>query len=117
MIDIASLVTLCETALAGGSKVFEAYRKKKLSEEEKELLIAAFQRGEFFLLSVAQISGTWVRADGKDFLDQNDPAYAARFLEAFRSLCERGYIVHEGGKLFMLTGSGFDRARELAKAQ
>jgi len=115
MIDVAALVSLCRAALAGGSKVIEAYRKNVLSEEEKQLLIAASQAGDFYLLSVAQLPGTWVRAGGKDFLDQTDPALTARFLEAFRSLCERGYIVHEGGAFFMLTGSGFDRARELAR--
>ena len=116
MIDVASLVSLCRAVLAGGSKAIEAYRKRKLSEEESELLVAASQTGEFHLLSVAQLAGTWVRAGGKDFLDQIDPARAAKFLEAFRSLCERGYIVHEGGVLFMLTGSGFDRARDLASS-
>ena len=114
MVDIASLVTLCETTLAGGSKLLELYRKKKFSKTEKELLIAAAKRGEFYLLSENQIPGTWIRADGKDFLDEGDPAFAATYLEAFRGLCERGYIVHEGGRLFNLTGSGFQKARELA---
>ena len=115
MIDLASLVMLCQTALAGGSKVIESY-KKRLSEAERELLIAAAQQGTFHLLSIDQIPGTWVRAGGKDFLDTetSDPAFAAKYLEAFRNLCERGYIVHEGGHLFMLTGSGFEKARELA---
>ncbi len=116
MIDLASLVMLCQTVLAGGSKVIEGYKKKRLSEAERELLIAAAQQGTFHLLSVDQIPGTWVRAGGKDFLDTetSDPAFAAKYLEAFRNLCERGYIVHEGGHLFMLTGSGFEKARELA---
>ena len=116
MVDIVSLVALCQAALAGGSKVIEQYKKTKLSEAEKELLIAAAKKGEFQLLSVDQIPGTWVRAGGKDFLNTktSDPAFAAKYLEAFRNLCERGYIVHEGGHLFMLTGSGFKKARELA---
>ena len=42
-------------------------------------------------------------------------AFAAKYLEAFKNLCERGYIVHEGGHLFMLSGTGFEKARELAK--
>lgn len=118
MIDIASLLAaLCKTALTGGRKVVEAYQKKKLTDEEKQLLIAASQSGEFHLFSIQQVPGTWVRAGGKDFLDENDPAYAAKFLEAFRSLCERGYIVHEGGQLFMLTGSAFDRARKLSTSK
>ena len=116
MIDLASLVMVCQTALAGGSKFIEGYKKKRFSEAERELLIATAQQGTFHLLSVDQIPGTWVRAGGKDFLDTktSDLAFAAKYLEAFRNLCERGYIVHEGGHLFMLTGSGFKKARELA---
>jgi hypothetical protein len=116
MIDIASLVTLCQTVLAGGSKFIEGYKRKRLSKEERELMIAAAQKGTFHLLSVDQIPGTWVRAGDKDFLDAatSDHAIAAKYLEAFRNLCERGYIVHEGGHLFMLTGSGFEKARNLA---
>ena len=114
MIDIASLITLCQTALSLGSKFIEVQRRKKLSDAERELLIAAAQQGTFHILSVAEVSGTWVRARGKDFLDASDPAFAARYLEGFRNLCERGYIVHESGVLFMLNDSGFKKARELA---
>jgi hypothetical protein len=116
MIDVASLVTLCQTVLAGGSKLVEGYKKEKLSKAERELLISAAQKGTFLLRSVDQIPGTWVKAGDQEFLDTEtgDPAFAANYLEAFRNLCERGYIVHEGGILFMLTGSGFKKARELA---
>ncbi len=41
MIDIASLVTLCQTALSLGSKFIEVQRRKKLSDAERELLLAA----------------------------------------------------------------------------
>lgn len=116
MIDIASLVALCQTALSSGSKFIESHKKKKISDAERELLIAAAQQGTFLLDSVDQISGTWVKAGDKHFLDAEtgDPAFAAKYLEAFRSLCERGYIVHEDGHLFMLTGTGFEKARKLA---
>ena len=72
--------------------------------------------GEFILFSVDQIPGIVVIADGKDFHDDNDPAYAAIYLEAFRSLIKRGYIVYEDGVLFRLTGSGFKKAREFAES-
>ncbi|KPK88747.1 hypothetical protein AMJ80_10675 [bacterium SM23_31] len=115
MIDIASLVTLCQSALAGGSKVFEAYRKKKLNKHEEKLLISAADKGQFHLFSVDQIPGTWIRVGSNNFKDDSDPAVAANYLEAFRSLCERGFIVHEGGIMFMLTGTGFEKARNLAE--
>jgi hypothetical protein len=104
------------TALSSGSKLIESYKKKKLSDEERELLIAAAQQGTFHILSVNEITGSWVRVGGKDFVDTkaSDPAFAAGYLEAFRNLCERGYIHHESGVLFKLTGTGFKKARELA---
>ena len=116
MIDLASLVMLCQATLAGGSKFIEAYKKRRFSVAERELLIAAATQGLFILLCVDEIPGTWVRTGGIDFIDTktSDHAFAAKYLEGFRNLCERGYIVHEGGKLFMLTGSGFKKARELA---
>lgn len=84
----------------------------KLSKEQKELLIAAAKRGEFQLLYTEETS-TWVRVGGKNFHDDDDPAVAATFLEAFRELCRYGYIVKESGT-YTLTGSGFKIARRLA---
>lgn len=95
MIDLASLVMLCQTVLAGGSKVIEDYKKKRLSEAERELLIAAAQQGTFHLSSVDQIPGTWVEAGGKAFRDTetSDPAFAAKYLEAFiRSYLANFYL-------------------------
>jgi hypothetical protein len=115
MIDIASLIALCQTALTSGSKLIASYKKKKLSAPERELLTAAAQQGTFYILSVNEIPGSWVRVGGNDFVDTaGDPAFAARYLEAFRNLCERGYIHHESGVLFKLTGTGFEKARELS---
>ena len=119
MIDLASLVMICQTIHAGGSKVIEAYKKKRFSGAEKTLLIAAAMQGSFHLLCVNEIPVHWVRTGGIDFINTNatnagDPAYAVKYLEAFRGLCERGYIFHESGHLFMLTDSGFKKARELA---
>ncbi|MBA7631155.1 hypothetical protein ES703_38682 [subsurface metagenome] len=58
MIDLASLVMLCQTTLAGGSKFLEAYKKKRFSVAERELLIAAAKQGLFMLRWVDQIPGT-----------------------------------------------------------
>ena len=104
MVDIAFLLTLCEKALKGGSKLIQLHKNKKLSKEEKDLLLTAAKLGEFPLLSVEEIPGSWIRAAGRIFLNENDPAYAAKYIEAFQGLCERGYITHDGGT-FMLTGS------------
>ena len=114
MIDIASLVALCQAVLASGSKFIEAYKKKKLSGAEKELLIAAAQKGTFHIIYVDQ--GTWIRAGDQDFpaSETIDSALAAEYLEAFKNLCGRGHIGYESGALFKLTVAGFKKARELA---
>lgn len=39
MIEIASLVSICKTAVETGKQAAEAYRKKKLSGAEEELLV------------------------------------------------------------------------------
>jgi len=114
---ITVCVSLCQAALAGG-KAVEAYKKKMLSETEVELLRAAAQDGQFHLMSVNEIPGSWVRVGrNTNFLGSEpyDPAYAAKYIEAFECLCRRGYIRHEAGKLFMLTDSGFQKARQPKK--
>jgi Mn-dependent DtxR family transcriptional regulator len=45
--------------------------------------------------------------------NENDPASLAKYYEAFRKLCENGYIEHAGGALFRLTAGGFEKARNL----
>jgi len=113
---ITACVSLCQAALAGG-KAVGAYKKKRLSETESELLRAAAQEGQFLLISVNEIPGPWVRVGNKNFIDSetNDPAYAAKYVEAFKCLCGRSYIRHEAGCLFMLTDSGFEKARRKTK--
>jgi len=115
MMDIAGLVTLCQAALAGGDKILEAYRRRRLSEEEKELMIAAAPQGQFFYIPVNEIPGPWIRVGNRDFCDTktNDPAYASKYIEAFEGLIKHGYIRHEIGHLFILTSAGFKKARGL----
>ena len=116
MIDIVALaLSLCKLAIEGGNKVLE-YKKKKLSEAEKELLIAAAQLREFLLMHTNELPN-WVRVGRIDFVDDKagDPAIAAKYVDAFESLCKRSYIRHEVGDLFMLTGIGFEKARQLAR--
>ncbi len=116
MIDIVALASLCKLAIEGGNKLLEEYKKKKLSEAEKELLIAAAKDGEFQVMHVNE-APDWIRVGGKDFLDDTagDPAIAAKYNDAFASLCKRNYIKHDDGILFRLTYAGFEKARQLAR--
>lgn len=108
-------ISLCQIAVKGGSKVAEQYKKKKLSETQKELLIAAAKEGEFYVLSADGVPD-WLRVANKNFVDTetNDPVIAIKYTEAFKNLCERGYIYHDIGILFRLTLVGFEKARKLA---
>ncbi|MBA7599084.1 hypothetical protein ES703_06111 [subsurface metagenome] len=113
--EIIALASLCKLAIEGGTKVLEEYKKRKLSEAEKELLIAAAQLGEFQIMSADEVPD-WIRVGRKNFPEDiaGDPAIAEKYHDAFESLCKRGYIRHDVGILFRLTSKGFEKARELA---
>jgi hypothetical protein len=113
MLDIVALAALCELAIKGGNKALEEYKKRKLSNAEKELLIAAEEDGKFHIMRVGELP-PWIRAGGEEFMDVDDPAIAAKYVDAFESLCKRGYIRRERGELFRLTHQGFEKARKLA---
>jgi hypothetical protein len=80
--------------------------------EEIDVLLAAADRGEIVIFNTDQL-GKWVVVQSKSFLDQTDPAYAATYLEALESLWRRNLVRHEGGCLFVLTGTGYRVARAL----
>jgi predicted transcriptional regulator len=54
-----------------------------------------------------------VRSGNKDFISKQDPALQATYLDAFDALVDKGFIRHEGGHLYKLTGKGFAVARGL----
>ena len=87
-----------------------------LLETEEEILVECSKDGDIYIIGVSGF-GSWVRSGKKDFFEQSDRAFQAHYLEAFESLRRRGYINHEGGMLYRLTGSGFAVARELAKTR
>ena len=70
---VVSLISLCKTAANSGSIVLEKYRKKKLSDEEKKLLVSASADGEFYILAMGD-GIPWLRVGGVDFVDDNVPA-------------------------------------------
>lgn len=92
----------------------KATTQRDLSEEEIELLMLSAEKGELLVISADQV-GSWVQVDSKNFMDKNDPALAARYLEAMETLRRKGFVQHVGGIRHQLTGSGFKIAREYAK--
>jgi len=119
---ISDLISICKLAVDVGNKVYEEYKKRKLSEAEKELLIAAVKDGvatakygEFYVMHLNE--GDFIRAGNKNFPDDEskDPVYDfERYFEAFEGLCKRGYIRYDSGSLFRLTSIGLEKARELS---
>lgn len=103
-----------QVAVAGGNQGPMAQTKATapLSAEAHELLRAAAKDGELFVAETDQ-TGKWIRVDRRDFFDAADPAVAARFLDALDLLCCLGLARHSDGKLFALTGEGFEKARSL----
>lgn len=87
-----------------------------LSAIEQELLRASADTGEIRILT-SDITGDWVRCgQNTNYIDQSDPAFAAKYLEAFECLRKRGYLRHQGGILYMLTGTAFEIARSIKNA-
>jgi uncharacterized protein YjhX (UPF0386 family) len=87
-----------------------------LSDAEREILFECAQDGQLHILKVDAF-GSWLRAGRKDFFEQTDPAVQALYLDAFESLRRRGFIRHETGTFYRLTGIGFEEARRIATAK
>jgi len=82
------------------------------SQEELDLLIYAAEKGDIHVLSSDEM-GSWVSIGPHHFWDKFDPAVAAAYVEALESLCIRRLAKHDGGILFVLTGTGFKISRAL----
>jgi|CXWL01.1.fsa_nt_gi hypothetical protein len=86
-----------------------------LTIEEIDLLCAAAEKGDIHVLK-ADI-GTWIDVGGEQFRDDSDPAVAALYLDALRTLMRRGFVNHDEGILFVLNGRGFKLARALKESR
>lgn len=114
--DLASIASLF--AVIGGIVACVAWlaraMRNRLTPEEEELLVACAANGLIRILELPRL-GTFVGAGSVEFYDQNDPAFAARYVEALLRLQARGYATRSSVHAFDLTGSGFDAARALAR--
>jgi diguanylate cyclase (GGDEF)-like protein len=97
---------------------FDAYRRLNgpastedvLGPHAADLLRAAAQSGDILLIETDQV-GKWLRAGEKEFVDYSDAAVAASYLEALELLVKKNLARRDSEKLYVLTGSGFERAR------
>jgi hypothetical protein len=81
---------------------------------EDELLVKALPHGQIYLMHAGQI-GDFVRAGSFDYHDDGDPALQAIGIEALENAMRRGFVRHDGGQLYKLTGTGFERAKQHAQ--
>lgn len=110
-----SVIGEIKDCVLGVCELISCLKKRRLSLEEKELLIAALPRGEIQLLLLNE--GNFIRAGNKNFPDDktNDPTDFEKYFEALKRLEQRGHIRHESGHLYKLTDSGFKKAKKLAR--
>jgi len=86
-----------------------------LSEEEKELLVAASQNeGEIFMINTQQVDFIRIR---RNYIKDEEPSSAAPYREALEDLVERGYVKHDRGVLYKLTSAGRRQARSLGSKE
>ena len=83
-----------------------------LSLQAKEILEAARNRGEVFLLHSAG-TAKWVASGPHHFLDHRNPAVTAAYLEGFQELQSKGLLVHDFGNHYRLAIEGSDLGKWL----
>lgn len=103
-----------ELILLAGRAAIKAWNDR-LSDEEKELLIAASTDGKIIVINLEQDPGFSIQAGGRPLpANDCDPLLAAKYRDAILSLCERGALRHESGVLFTLTAPAMEKGRSLS---
>jgi len=82
-----------------------------LRSSELEILAAATTGAVYFIDLEYPPSGV-IRTATTNFDVPGDPGYAARYVRAFRSLCKKGLIEHDGEQLYVLTLVGDEIATD-----
>jgi hypothetical protein len=91
----------------------QKFSAENLTTEQRDLLLAAAKSGEFQVVKTQQ-RRPWIRSGGKNFSDDKDPAFNARYFKAFELLRSYGLIEHDDGVAYLLTADGFEIAYNLA---
>lgn len=86
-----------------------------LSTEEKELILASGQEGNFLILSVDSALRNWVCAGATHFMKEDDPLYTARYMEALEGLKTKKLVTQQSEKAYLLTVAGFKVQAQLKK--
>jgi hypothetical protein len=110
---VTAIIRVCEIAVRAAPSALAKIRERQFSSEEQDLLAGASRDGTFHVHDIDQSPYPLVKAGGACYSSPDDPAACARYLAAFKKLCERGYVQHQSGVLFTLTADGFTRAEAI----
>ena len=123
---LVALSQLCSNAMveldtASGSEL------GPLSPESKAILVAARERGVIEIKAVnaafeapSRLLAVYIELDETQtiaFRDPQDPEVTVRFLEGFRVLCTKGFVMHHIHRDFSLTQRGFELAKTLSRQE
>lgn len=119
MIGLGELVSACSFGLSLLKKGVDVW-SKRLSDEEKQLLIAAAESPDFHVCTPDQRTYPAIKAGRQWITPDDDDLASAKLWDALKSLCERGAIEIESHNQreahLRLTSSGLEKARQLAGA-
>lgn len=98
-------------------KVLDPRRTGPLSPWAQTILIEACDDFEAYIGRIKVGGMLKIQANGKQLVEQNDPAAAAKWEGAFQELLEGGFIHDAGcnGQLFQISTKGFDFLKTIGK--
>ena len=109
---VTTAIAVCKAALGTLKWTKEKYEAKSFSEADNDILRAAADQG---IIQIVKASSLLTVFAGRTDFQRNDPAYGARYLDAFMELCDKGLVTYHDDDLFCLNSKGFEIARALPK--
>ena len=90
-------------------------RREKLSDDERELLVAAANPQDGYITHVRTFGGVQIEAGGREFVEGDNQRSAARWAHALQGLEAKGLIESIGVEddVFEVTDAGFEIAGRL----
>ncbi len=106
------LAALCNSSIANGRSL-KKWKLHQLASMEREIIRAAYNGTFDFFLKEKDSGFTLILRTGNRYFEETDSATAAKYIDAFTKLCERGLVrpTDPSGKWFVLSGRGYELAR------
>jgi predicted nucleotide-binding protein len=99
----------------GDNKISSNNSVLTLTQPQSEIITATKEDGRIIVARSAS-HGQWVHAGGKDFSQEQDPSYQAKYFDALEELVGLGAVRHEKEHYYALTGRGFEIRKRLNSA-